>query len=399
MHPHLARIRRRLRTDCSEAGVPIGDRARLVLAATLLAEPAFAAASDVALETTTADRRLTVTLHLPETVDQVRRNNLPMLPDTGEGATVTWHLTTGAAAVPAASDDEAATREEMLALIARTDALAQEQRDLKHELAETNSGVLAMYVELEQRDEQLRHAHAVIFRELEDALRPRPPAVPGIGLAVQYSPTGRDSPTGGDLYDWFVLPDGRLHVTLVDAVGHGVTSTRHALTVTHAIRTLALEGHPFTDLIARTSQILATVEPDLMATVLLIRIDPVTGEMTLANGSHPEPVLVSPDGSARLLRAAAVGRGVGFPDPGGSELVHKTLGPGDTLLLYTDGLVESRRNFIEGQARLLAHAREYARHPIAALPRDLVTRMHDIVLHADDTLVIAIRRDIGTAPG
>ncbi len=157
--------------------------------------------------------------------------------------------------------------------------LAQDQRDLEHELAETNG----------------------VFRELEDTMRPRPPTVPGIELA------GRYSPTGGDLYDWFVLPDGRLHVTLFDAVGHGVTSTRHALTVTHAIRTLALEGHPFTDLIARTARIVAAIEPDLMATVLLARIDPATGETTLANGSHPEPVLVSRDGCVPRPSAAASG--------------------------------------------------------------------------------------------
>ncbi|MGW7535984.1 PP2C family protein-serine/threonine phosphatase [Amycolatopsis sp. NPDC054798] len=399
MHLPLAQLRRSLRTACSEAGVPIGDRARLVLAATLLAEPAVAAGAEVSAETTTADRRLAVVLRLPAPVDQARRNTLPLLPDTGDGATVTWHLPTSPGdGTGFAADDASATREEMLALIARTDALVQEQRDLKHELAETNSGVLAMYVELEQRDEQLRRAHAVIFRELEDALRPRPPAVPGLQLAVQYSPTGQDSPTGGDLYDWFVLPDGRLHVTVVDAVGHGVASTRDALTVTHAIRTLALEGTPFPGLIARAARILATIEPDLTATVLLARIDPATGDTAFANGGHPEPVHISPGRPARLLRAPVVGRGIGFPDPGSPALALHTLVPGDTVLLYTDGLIESRRDLDEGQVRLLDHTSALALLPTAELPRELVTRMHDVVLHADDTVALAIRRDPGTAP-
>ncbi|EME60904.1 PP2C family protein-serine/threonine phosphatase [Amycolatopsis decaplanina] len=398
MHPHLARLRRRLRTACAEAGVPLEDRARLVMAATLLAEPALDSGTDVVLETTTADRLLAVTVRVPHPVDRPRRNTLPLLPYAEDDTSLTWHLPTGTAQHPIPAGDDQATDEETLALIARADTLAQEQRELKHELAETNSGVLAMYIELEQRDEQLRRAHAVIFRELEDALRPGPPAVPGLELAVHYSPTDQDSPTGGDLYDWFVLPSGHLHITLVDAVGHGVTSTRHALTVTHAIRTLALEGHPFRDLIARTAHTLATIEPDLMATVILARINPTTGELTLANGSHPAPVLATVDGQARLLRPPVVGRGIGFPEPGSPELLHHTLDPGDTLLLYTDGLVESRKDYLEGQTRLLNLAPAHAPLPITELPRELATRMHDVVLHADDTVVLAVRRPLPDTP-
>jgi serine phosphatase RsbU (regulator of sigma subunit) len=392
MRPDLARIRRRLRFACAEAGVPADERGRLVLAVTLLAEPALTAGETVDVATAAADRRLAVTVRLAHPVSQSSRAALPLLPGPGDDETLTWHLTGGRTTAPADPDDDRATREEMLALVARADTLAQEQRDLKHELAETNSGVLAMYVDLEQRDEQLRRAHAVIFRELEDALRPRPPAVPGLELGVHYSPTGQDSPTGGDLYDWFVLPDGRVHVTLVDAVGHGVTSTRHALTVTHAIRTLALEGHPFPDLIAHASRTLAPIEPGLMATVLLARIDPSTGQARFANGGHPEPVVVTAAGTARLLPAPVPGQGVGFPDPGSRRLVDVALAPGDTVLLYTDGLVESRKDLDEGQARLLSLAEACHGHPVPSLPRELVTRMHDVVLHADDTVVLALRR-------
>ncbi|WP_409463451.1 PP2C family protein-serine/threonine phosphatase [Amycolatopsis sp. GA6-003] len=391
MHPDLVQFRQLLRAACAAAGVPADDRARLVLSATLLAEAALSSGEHVGIETASADRRLAVTLRLPGPVEQARRNTLPLLPDAGDDAAPTWYLAAGQDRAPAPADDAAATREEMLALIARADGLAQQQRELKHELAETNSGVLAMYVELEERDEQLRKAHAFIFRELEDALRPPPPDAPGLELAVHYSPTDPDSPTGGDLYDWFVLPDGCLHVTLVDAVGHGVTSTRHALTVTHAVRTLALQGHPFRDLIARTAETLARIEPGLAATVLLARIDPATGRTTLANGSHPPPVQVTPAGAAELLHPPVVGRGVGFPDPGSPELTHRTLAPGDTLLLYTDGLIESRRDLDEGFDRLLDHASAHARQPIDTLPSALVARMHDVVLHTDDTVLLAVR--------
>ncbi|MFC9251354.1 PP2C family protein-serine/threonine phosphatase [Amycolatopsis thailandensis] len=381
------RLRRRVREACAAAGVPADQRARLVLAVTLLAE------NDPTpeLSTVTADGKLSVTLDSSSPVGQERRNTLPLLPAAGGGTSLTWHLDAGGRPVPVAADDEVATRDEMLALVARADAVAKEQRELKHELAETNSGVLAMYVELEERDEQLRKAHAVIFRELEDALRPPPPPAGPFELAVHYAPSQQDSPTGGDLYDWFVLPDGCVHITLVDAVGHGVTSTRHALTVTHAIRTLALEGHPFRDLIGRAARTLATIEPELMATVLLARLDPATGDVTFANGSHPRPVLVTAAGDTELLAASTSGRGVGFPDPGSKSLVHRTLADGDLLVIYTDGLVESRKDFQEGEERLLAAARRNAGRPTGQIPDVLATEMLDVVLHADDTVVIAIR--------
>ncbi|MEU3622895.1 translation initiation factor IF-2 [Amycolatopsis coloradensis] len=381
------RLRRRVREVCAAAGVPVEQRARLVLAATLLAERG----PEPALSAATAVGRLSVTLETFRPVGQGERNALPLLPAAGDGTSLTWHLDAGAEPAPAtAADDEAATRDEMLALVARADTIAKDQRELKHELAETNSGVLAMYVELEERDEQLQKAHAVIFRELEDALRPPPPKADAFELAVHYAPSQQDSPTGGDLYDWFVLPDGNLHITLVDAVGHGVTSTRHALTVTHAIRTLALEGHPFRDLIAQAARTLATIEPDLMATVLLARLDPATGDATFANGSHPRPVLAT-RGETELLFAAKAGRGIGFPDPGSHSLIHRTLTDGDLIVIYTDGLVESRKDFLEGEARLLAATRRHAGRPTAEIPDLLATEMLDVVLHTDDTVVIAVR--------
>ncbi|MFI5592356.1 PP2C family protein-serine/threonine phosphatase [Amycolatopsis sp. NPDC051758] len=393
----LVSLRRRVRAACGEAGIPVEDRARLVLAVTLLADPVLGAGGTVDLDTAVTAGVLTIGVRLPEPWPPPRLDDLPQPAALTDGGRVVWRLVAGDRPVPAPADDELATRQELLALTARADALVREGRALRHELAETNSGVLAMYVELEQRDEQLRHAHARIFRGLEDALRPLPPAVPGLELGVCYSPTEADSPTGGDLYDWFVLPDGRLHVTLVDAVGHGVTSTRDALTVTHAIRTLALDGHPFRDLIAHASRTLTTIAPALMATVLLARIDPGTGATQLANGGHPEPVLVGASGDTRFLRPPVVGRGVGFPDPGSPCLVELDLGPGATLLLYTDGLVESRKDVDEGQARLLEVARRHAGRPVPDLPREVVARMHDVVVYADDTVLLAIRRPAADA--
>lgn len=279
--------------------------------------------------------------------------------------------------------------EELRVALARVDSLAADQRRLTHELAETNSGVLALYVQLEERDEQLRTAHGHILRELEDALRPPPIAVDGLELAVHYAPAGTDAPTGGDFYDWFTLPDGTVHITVVDALGHGVRSTRSALNVTHAVRTLALEGHPLKSIVARTDEILAPLDPELMATVLLARIDPAGGDLLLANGSHPPALVVRAAGGEEYLEVR--GRGVGYPFPGSERLLHAKLDEGDLLVLYTDGLTESRRDPREGEQRLAESARRHRDRPVREIPGAIAEDMHTVILHSDDTLALAVR--------
>ncbi len=279
--------------------------------------------------------------------------------------------------------------EELRVALARVDSLAADQRRLTHELAETNSGVLALYVQLEERDEQLRTAHGHILRELEDALRPPPIAVDGLELAVHYAPAGTDAPTGGDFYDWFMLPDGTVHITVVDALGHGVRSTRSALNVTHAVRTLALEGHPLKSIVARTDEILAPLDPELMATVLLARIDPANGDLLLANGSHPPALVVRAAGGEEYLEVR--GRGVGYPFPGSERLLHAKLDEGDLLVLYTDGLTESRRDPREGEQRLAESARQHRDRPVREIPGAIAEDMHTVILHSDDTLALAVR--------
>ncbi|MEU7188382.1 PP2C family protein-serine/threonine phosphatase [Streptomyces sp. NPDC045369] len=279
--------------------------------------------------------------------------------------------------------------EELRVALARVDSLAADQRRLTHELAETNSGVLALYVQLEERDEQLRTAHGHILRELEDALRPPPIAVDGLEVAVHYAPAGTDAPTGGDFYDWFTLPDGTVHITVVDALGHGVRSTRSALNVTHAVRTLALEGHPLKSIVARTDEILAPFDPELMATVLLARIDPAGGDLLLANGSHPPALVVRATGGEEYLEVR--GRGVGYPFPGSERLLHAKLDEGDLLVLYTDGLTESRRDPREGEQRLAESARRHRDRPVQEIPGAIAEDMHTVILHSDDTLALAVR--------
>ncbi|MFD8892706.1 PP2C family protein-serine/threonine phosphatase [Streptomyces sp. NPDC059566] len=408
-----ASLRQAVRSLARDHRLPADVRGRLVLSVTDLAEPEFRAGRSVALTASCENGPgdgglLTVTFHASRIAGSVVPGDLPLPAPAISGHTATWHISTPAVDPPCTDDHRLApspvgspvpptvescdSDEEMRAALARADSLTAEYRLLKHELAETNAGVVALYVQLEEQDERLRQAYGEVLREFEDALRPPPPVVAGLQLAVHYAPADPTAPTGGDLYDWFILPDGTLHITVVDAVGHGVRSTRSALNVTHAVRTLALEGHPLQSILARTHDILMPFDPKLMATVLLVRLDPASGEMQIANGSHPPALLVRADGSAQYLQVR--GRGIGFPFPGSDDVLSMPLAPGDLLLLYTDGLTESRKDLLEGEIRLVQAAQTHAHRTVAEIPSAIAADMHTIVLHADDTLAMAFRRSL-----
>jgi sigma-B regulation protein RsbU (phosphoserine phosphatase) len=266
---------------------------------------------------------------------------------------------------------------------------------LNDELAETNRGVVALYAELESSAEQVRLAQRQVFEELEDALRPPPPDLPGAGLAVRYLPAQSNSPTGGDLYDWLVLGDGSLHIAVVDVAGHGVESTRTALDVTHALRTLSREGHPLCELVGLADHLLAGQEA--MATVLLGRFSPDSGRVELAGGGHPPAVLLAAGQPARFVEAP--GRPVGYPLAGSDGTASFTLGDGDTLLLYTDGVIEIERDILTGMANLLQAADDLRELPLERLIDDLLSRIRNGAELRDDTLVLALRRSAAAVAG
>ncbi|MFJ4778082.1 PP2C family protein-serine/threonine phosphatase [Streptomyces sp. NPDC088762] len=403
----LAQLREEVRSLAMVYRLPADLRGRLVLSVTDVAAGEFEAGHPVTL-TTIRDvsgtaAHVAVTLTAPRAGRPLQVDGLALAAPATSGNSVTWNITRPVSATPfpggpqgpdkpgpgSLPDQARAADEELRAALALADGLAAERRRLKHELAETDAGVLALYVQLEEREEEARQAHGRVLRELEDALRPAPLQVEGVELAVHYAPADPGAPTGGDLYDWFTLPDGTLHITVVDALGHGVRSTRTAITVTHAVRTLALEGHSLNSILTRSHDILMSFDSDVMATVLLVRLDVVTGELQVVNGSHPPPVLVRTSGVARYLEAR--GRGIGYPSPGSEGVRRERLAPGDLLLLYTDGLTESRKDLIEGERRLITSARKHAHRPLGEVPAAIAADMHSVVLHADDTLALAVR--------
>ncbi|HVL90353.1 MAG TPA: SpoIIE family protein phosphatase [Actinomycetota bacterium] len=228
-----------------------------------------------------------------------------------------------------------------------------------------------------------------VVEQLQRAVVPPRPRVDGVQLGLRYQASETQSPTGGDLFDWQVLPDGEMHVVVVDVLGHGVAATNDAVSVIHVLRTLAVEGCPIEEMIGRADALLRSLNPDLVATVLIARIDPVTGHTTLAGGGHPPALHVRATGEVRQIPAP--GGAIGWPHAGSIGVAETTLGPGDSLILYTDGLIEGTKDVLHGEESLMEHARVLAPLPADEIASGLIERSLEPVERRDDSLALVVR--------
>jgi PAS domain S-box-containing protein len=247
----------------------------------------------------------------------------------------------------------------------------------------------ALQEEYERLAEEQAQARDVV-EQLQQAVVPPAPVVAHSELAVEYVPSDEQAPTGGDLYDWQLLPNGDLHLAVVDVLGHGVSATKAALSVVHTLRVVASDGTPLSEIVGRADSLLSSQDPDLVATAVVARYTPATGVVRIASGGHPPALVLHPDG--RVTQVAATGGAIGWPGAGSDDVTELTLDRGDTLLLYTDGLVEARKNLLEGMDELVRYAAEVARLPAAELPAALVQRVLAGAQRRDDTLALVLRR-------
>lgn len=232
--------------------------------------------------------------------------------------------------------------------------------------------------------------------QLQEAVRPPMPSVDGVELGVHYLPADPSSPTGGDLYDWMVMPQGDLHLAVVDIMGKGVAATKDAVSVMHALRLLALDGCPIHRMVARADELVTAHNPDLVATVVVARYQPSSGVVHLAGGGQPPPLVVSADGRVRTISIPGVA--IGWPSAGTSEVVTFTLDRNDTLVMYTDGLIEATKDVLAGIEMLCAAAAETVRYPADHLARSLVERSLAGAVRRDDSLALVLRRRVPPSP-
>ncbi len=182
---------------------------------------------------------------------------------------------------------------------------------------------------------------AYIADELQRTMLPETlPRCTGVRLASRYLPAAETARVGGDWYDAIPLPGSRVALVVGDVMGHSMTSAAIMGQLRTTAQTLAGLDLPPQEVLHHLDEQAQRLGVDRMATCLYAVYDPVAHRITVANAGHPPPVLLHLGGRAEVLRVpAGAPIGVGGVD---FEAVELEAPAGATLLLYTDGLVESR---------------------------------------------------------
>lgn len=220
-----------------------------------------------------------------------------------------------------------------------------------------------------------------------------PPEVAGLDVAVRYLPATRHAQVGGDWYDAFPAPDGTTTLVIGDVTGHDAPAAATMAQARGMVRAIAqsLVGSPAAVLTALDT-VLANLRIDTLMTAIVATVDVASAEaMTLrwSNAGHPAPLLVCADGSTAVLdRTPDTLLGVSPATERHDHVV--TLQRGETLLLYTDGLVEQRGVPLdEGTERIVRALRRIGREPLDRLCDELLAALDGAV--EDDVALLAVR--------
>ena len=220
---------------------------------------------------------------------------------------------------------------------------------------------------------------------LPDAL----PLARGWELAHHYSPAGRTE-VGGDFYDVIEREDGRLVLFIGDVMGRGVGAAAAMAQVRAAVRAYAaLDPRPRV-VLEHLDEMFEHYGTDQLVTLLYLLLDPSRDEALVGNAGHPPPVLVTADGTlVELSSADGPPLGVGI-----HERTESVVGIGvrDTVIAFTDGLIERRgEDITEGQRRVTDAARAHHGRRLAECVTALVECVGD-PSRDDDIAVVGVRR-------
>ncbi len=224
-----------------------------------------------------------------------------------------------------------------------------------------------------------------IARAIQASVLPRDPAAlaraGGLAVAAHFRPAREG---GGDLYQCFWRADGRLFLGVGDVAGKGVPAALMMAVATTLIKAVAATEPDPAGVLRRVNRELCAIDEELLfVTLVVAALAPADGELLLGNAGHNPPLRVRADGDCEFL-AVAPGLVLGVDPAVAYATMRFRLAPGETLLLYTDGVTEAMSAAGEcyGSKRLL----DAVRGAGAATPRGLV-----------DAVVAAVAAHVGTA--
>ena len=235
------------------------------------------------------------------------------------------------------------------------------------------------------------------------------PAVPGTGLSARYV-TGTGN-VGGDWYDVFTLPDGRLGAVVGDVAGSGLAAAVIMGRIRSALRAYVLETPDPGTVLRMLDRNIQYFDPDAMATVLYGLYTPGTGEFTFSSAGHLPPVLATLDGRPAGMLPVEPDPPIGVADDPRRRSATVVIPPGALLCCFTDGLVERRDEAIDrgiGRVataldKLMAADADYGDTPVPLAEDACAAVMRDLVGSArarDDIAVLMLHRHLAPSqPG
>ncbi len=247
--------------------------------------------------------------------------------------------------------------------------------------------------EAERRQGEREHEVAV---ELQRALLGRPDAVAKLDVATVYRPGTRDLQVGGDWYDVIGLPDGAAALVIGDVTGHSLAAAAAMGQIRSTLRALApLISEPHA-LLERLDTFVDQIDGATLTSLFYAVLDPATGALSYSCAGHPPPLLVPRCGEPAFLDGGH-GPLLGVPGIGPRSTASAAVAADDTLVLYTDGLVERRtESLTHSLAALAGHAREACRSAGSspALVCDHLTHALLAPDATDDTALLVARRGV-----
>ncbi len=232
----------------------------------------------------------------------------------------------------------------------------------------------------------------VVAEVLQRAVLPESlPEVEGLLLDAEYRAGVAGSYAGGDWYDVFELSDDSVFFSVGDVMGKGAPAAALMGQVRSAIRAYAVSGLSPTEVLTSLDGLFDALVEDRVVTAVVGTVTPSTGRVILSNAGHPPPLVVRADGSATfcpLQRSLLIAAGLGGAPRPRDELV---LDRGDSLIMYSDGLIERRGELItNGMERLADMATAIANAGWPDRPAVTLASMLGTEERTDDVVVLCL---------
>ncbi|MFI1938080.1 SpoIIE family protein phosphatase [Streptomyces purpureus] len=254
----------------------------------------------------------------------------------------------------------------------------------------TEAALTATFDQLTAVQKQAAVRHQLALR-LQQAIVPETPdlrRLPGLLAAARYRPAVQEYRVGGDWYDVLPVPGDRVLMAVGDIAGHGIESATGMVALRNALRGLAVTGSAPGRLMEWLNEVTLHTSGHPTATAVCALYDPRDRSLTWSSAGHL-PLLLLREGRARLLETPGDVLLGAVPSVTYRE-VRTPLRPGDTLLLYTDGLIERRQDGLdEGLSHLVEVAEKLSGCAMREQVEGLLTGAAGDT--DDDTSVVAIR--------